>query len=142
MKQFNDIYVGLAVHKDTIAVAIARGLRTKPHYFVEIPNTPAAITELLHQLSSDGEVLNLCCEAGPCGYEIYNKLTNMGQSSNVVVPWLIPRMPGVRIKTDRRDSTSLPKLHADGSLTVGGCPTKSWWRRPGTPGSRRARVAR
>ena len=124
MKQFNDIYVGLDVHKDTIAVALARGLRTKPVYFGEIPNTPAAIAKLPKQLCPDGEVLNFCYEAGPCGYEVYHQLTKLGQSCSVVAPSLIPRMPGVRIKTDRRDAMSLAKLHADGSLTAVWVPDK------------------
>ena len=106
--------MGLDVHKDTIAVAVARCLPTKPSYFGEVPNTPAAITKLLHQLSPDGEVLNFCYEAGPCGYEVYHQLTKLGQSCSVVAPSLIPRMPGVRIKTDRRDIKSLAKPHADG----------------------------
>ena len=90
MKQFNEIYVGLDVHKDTIAVAIARGLRTKPNYFGEVPNTPTAITKLLKQLSPDGEVLNFCYEAGPCGYEVYHQLTRQGHACDVVAPSLIP----------------------------------------------------
>jgi hypothetical protein len=41
---------------------------------------------LLHQLSPDGEVLNFCYEAGPCGYEVYHQLTKLGQSCSVVAP--------------------------------------------------------
>jgi transposase len=68
---------------------------------------------LLHQLSPDGEVLNFCYEAGPCGYEVYHQLTKLGQSCSVVAPSLIPRMPGVRIKTDRRDAMSFPRVCGD-----------------------------
>jgi transposase len=70
------------------------------------------------QLCPDGKVLNFCYQAGPCGCEVYHQLTKLGQSCAVVAPSLIPRMPGVRIKTDRRDTMSLAKLHADGSLTA------------------------
>lgn len=124
MNQFNDIYVGLDVHKDTIAIAVARGVRTKPIYFGEIPNTPAGVSKMLKQLSPDGEVLNFCYEAGPCGYELYHQLTKVGQCCSVVAPSLIPCKPGVRIKTDRRDAISLAKLHADGSLTAVWVPDK------------------
>lgn len=124
MKQFNDIYVGLDVHKDTIAVAIVRGLRSPAQYFGEIANTPQAVTKLLSKLSPEGEVLNLCYEAGPCGYELYHQLSALGHACEVVAPSLIPRKAGVRIKTDRRDAMSLAKLHADGSLTAVWVPGK------------------
>lgn len=124
MEKFNDIYVGLDVHKDTIAVAMVRGVRSPAQYFGEIPNTPQAVDKLLNKLSPDGEVLNFCYEAGPCGYELYHQLTRLGHACNVVAPSLIPRKAGVRIKTDRRDAMSLAKLHADGSLTAVWVPDK------------------
>lgn len=124
MKQFNDIYVGLDVHKASIAVAIVRGARSAPQYFGEIPNTPEAIKKLIHKLSPEGEVMNLCYEAGPCGYELYHQLSNMGHHCAVVAPSLIPQKSGLRIKTDRRDALNLAKLYADNSLTPVWVPDK------------------
>ena len=98
MKQFNEIYVGLDVHKATIAVGIVRGLRNAPHYFGEFPNTPQAIKKLVKKLSPEGEVMNFCYEAGPCGYEVYHQLKAMGQECTVVAPSMIPKKPGDRIK--------------------------------------------
>ena len=84
-------YVGLDVHKDTIAVALAEvGLR--------------------------GE-LRFGYEAGPCWYGIQRQLTGAGHECAVVGPSLIPRKPGERIKTDRRDAINLAKLHRAGELT-------------------------
>jgi len=68
MNKFSNIYVGLDVHKATIAVAVARAGRSDPQYYGEIRNNPGVVRKLLKQLSSDGEVLNFCYEAGPCGY--------------------------------------------------------------------------
>lgn len=124
MKQFNDIYIGLDVHKATIAVAIVRGARSAPQYFGEIANTPEALKKLVSQLSPDGEVMNFCYEAGPCGYELYRQLSSMGHVCAVVAPSLIPQKSGVRIKTDRRDALNLAKLHADNSLTPVWVPGK------------------
>ncbi len=66
MKEFS-VYVGLDVHKDPIAVAIAQAGRSESRYCGEIGNTPQAIRKLMGKLSSDGEILSVCYEAGPCG---------------------------------------------------------------------------
>jgi hypothetical protein len=65
----------LDVHKDTIAVAIVAPDREAPIYWSEIANTPTAVKRLLHKLASDGEVLGVCYEAGPCGYGLYRQIT-------------------------------------------------------------------
>ena len=116
MQEFSK-YVGLDTHKDTIAVAIAEIYGGKPRFYGEIPNTPVAITKLVKKLSQNGETLSFCYEAGPCGYEIYRQLTEMGSVCEVVAPSLIPSKPGDRIKTDRRDCEMLARLHRAGELT-------------------------
>lgn len=124
MEKFNGIYVGLDVHKATIAVAIVRGLRAQAQYFGEIANTPAEIKKLIKRLSPDGEIMNFCYEAGGCGYEVYYQLKKLGQECDVVAPSLIPRKAGTRIKTDRRDAMMLAKLHSSGDLTAVWVPDK------------------
>lgn len=124
MKKFNDIYVGLDVHKATISVAIVRQLRSQPQYIGEIANTPAEIKKLVKRLSPNGEVMNFCYEAGACGYEVYHQLKKLGQECDVVAPSLIPRKAGERIKTDRRDAMMLAKLHSSADLTAVWVPDK------------------
>src|SRR5271166_1690284 len=98
-------YVGLDVHKDTIAVALAEaGLRGEVRVHGKIPNTPAALTALMTKLAAGKKHLRFCYEAGPCGYGIQRQLTSAGHQCAVVAPSLIPRKPGERIKTDRRDA--------------------------------------
>jgi len=111
------LYIGLDVHKDTIAVSIAQSDGSKPRYYGEIANTQKAVEKLVKKLSPDGEVLALCYEAGPCGYGLYRQLTGMGHDCIVVAPSLIPSKPGDRVKTDRRDSESLARLHRANELT-------------------------
>ena len=111
------VYVGLDVHKDSIAVAVAANGRDQAHYRGDIANTPTAIKRLLHKLSPDGEVLGVCYEAGPCGYGIYRQITQMGHDCIVVAPGLIPRKATDRVKTDRRDALTLARLHRAGELT-------------------------
>jgi transposase len=111
-------YVGLDVHKDTIAVAAAEaGKRRDVREYGRIANTPAALKTLAAKLAHGGRDLRFCYEAGPCGYGIQRQLSTAGHECVVVAPSLIPRRPGDRIKTDRRDSINLAKLHRAGELT-------------------------
>mgnify|MGYP005845104827 CR=1 FL=1 len=119
-------YIGLDVHKDTIAVAIALPGRDAPYYHGEMANRPKAIEKLVHRLSRqfDGQVLLFAYEAGPCGYELYWQLSGLGHVCQVVAPGLIPRKPGERIKTDRRDAAKLAMNLRSGTLTPVWVPDK------------------
>ena len=108
------------MHKETIAVALAEGgKRGEVREHGQIANTPAALTALSEKLARGGRDLRFCYEAGPCGYGIQRQLTAAGHECVVVAPSLIPRKPGDRIKTDRRDAINLAKLHRAGELTPG-----------------------
>lgn len=111
-------YVGMDVHKETIAVSVAPSGGGEVRYLGEIANTPQAIAKLVKQLRKDGADLRFCYEAGPCGYGIHRQLSELGWECQVVAPSLIPRKAGDRVKTDRRDSLSLARLHRAGELTA------------------------
>ena len=113
-----DAYVGLDVHKDTIAVAVAFPGRGEPEFRGEIPNNPQSLRRLVKRLGKDGEALSFCYEAGPCGYGAYWQIQELGHRCEVVAPSLIPRKPGERVKTDRRDALKLARLHRAGDLTT------------------------
>jgi len=111
-------YVGLDVHKATIAVALAEaGKRNEVREYGKIANTSAALKTLAARLARGGGTLRFCYEAGPCGYGVQRQLTAAGHDCVVVAPSLIPRKPGERIKTDRRDAINLARLHRAGELT-------------------------
>jgi transposase len=71
MNKYSTKYVGMDVHKEAIAVAIAKEGRADPVYYGEIPNNAEAIRKLVKKVASNGEVVSFCYEAGPCGYEEY-----------------------------------------------------------------------
>jgi transposase len=113
-------YIGLDVHKETIAVAVARVGRAAPESRGEIANKPKTVAKLVERLNQefDGEVLLFCYEAGPCGYGLYRQLLALGHDCQVVAPSLIPKKPGERIKTDRRDACKLARTLRNGDLTA------------------------
>lgn len=112
------LYVGLDVHKASISASTAEEDRNGPVNFIgAIANTPTALKRLAERLAKDGHRLEFCYEAGGCGYGIYRHLTELGHSCTVVATSMIPRKPGERIKTDRRDSQKLAILHRSGDLT-------------------------
>jgi transposase len=113
------IFVGLDVHKGTISVALAEeGQRGEVREYGRIVNTPTDLKKLLDKLGRTGHPLRFCYEAGPCGYGIQRQVTAAGHECVVVAPSLIPRKPGERIKTDRRDASNLARLHRAGELTA------------------------
>lgn len=113
------IYVGLDVHKATVAVAVAEGMRGgEVRQLGNVCHKPEHIAKLAEKLAKGGRRLSFCYEAGPCGYGLHRQLTDLGHDCIVVAPSLIPMKPGDRIKTDRRDAVMLAKLHRAGDLTA------------------------
>ena len=108
-------FVGLDVHADTIAVAVAEPGGTVRSVGV-IPNRPESIRKLVKRLGSP-EQLRACYEAGPTGYVIYWQLTALGVRCEVVAPTLVPVKAGDRVKTDRRDALKLARSCRAGDLT-------------------------
>lgn len=108
-------FVGLDVHSQTIAAAIGDG-HGKAQGLGQFPNRPEAVRKFIERLGGP-EGLKVCYEAGPTGYALYWQLTKMGVDCDVVAPSLIPRKPGEKIKTDRRDAEKLAICFQSGTLT-------------------------
>jgi transposase len=110
-------YVGLDVHKESIAVAVADEGPAEVRFHGTIAATTEALRKLVRRLGSP-ETLRFAYEAGPCGYGVYRILTSFGATCAVVAPSLIPQRSGDRVKTDRRDACGLARLHRAGELTA------------------------
>ncbi len=122
-------YIGMDVHKETIAVAVAEGAGGAVRYLGEVPNNAEAVRRLLKRLAGEGGRLRFCYEAGPCGYGLYRRLAAAGHACAVVAPALIPRKSGERVKTDRCDALNLARLDR-GLDTVESQDQRSRGRRP------------
>jgi transposase len=110
-------FIGLDVHAETIAVAVATKGRGVAEFFGTIPATESAVAALVRKLGPLHQ-LHVGYEAGPCGYGLYRQLTALGVTCTVVAPSLIPVAPGDRVKTDRRDARKLAQLLRAGVLTA------------------------
>ena len=108
--------MGLDVHAETIAIAVAepdgevRSLGT-------IANREDSIRKFIKKLGP-AEQLRACYEAGPTGFVLYWQLAQLGVECAVVAPTLVPKKPGDRVKTDRRDALKLAHCHRNGDLTA------------------------
>ena len=118
MKQPSTLYVGLDVHKDSIAVAyVVQDHGAEVVSLGNIGTRQCDIDQLIRRLQSKSPHLVLVYEAGPCGYWLYRYLTQKGHVCWVVAPSLIPKKPGDRVKTNRRDAIKLARLMRSGDLT-------------------------
>jgi transposase len=109
-------FVGLDVHAETIAVAVAEaGGEVRAHGV--IPNRLESIRKLIGKLGPVGQI-KACYEAGPTGYVLYWQLTQLGVACEVIAPSLVPTKAGDRVKTDRRDAEKLARCYRAGELTA------------------------
>jgi transposase len=113
------LYVGLDVHKDSIAVAYTPEERGADVVSLgRIGTRQADIDKVIRKLQAKGARLVFVYEAGPCGFWLYRYLTRQGLTCVVAAPSLIPRKPGDRVKTDRRDAVTLARAMRSGDLTA------------------------
>jgi len=124
MTEPTTLFVGLDVHKDSMAVAHASADHASEIVYVgQVGTREADLDKLLRRLRSHASRLVVAYEAGPCGDGLYRTLTEKGVSCLVVAPSRIPKAPGERVKTDRRDAAQLARLLRSGDLTSVYVPT-------------------
>src|SRR3984893_7714969 len=119
MGDHSEAFVAFDTSKLRNAVAIADGGRAGEVRFLgEIENTGAATAKLVRKLAAKYSRLTFCYEAGPTGYGLYRLIKSLGHECIVAASSLIPKKPGDRVKTNRRDAVNLTKLLRAGELTA------------------------
>jgi len=111
-------YIGLDVHKETIAVSIAPQNSTEVRRYGIIGGTLDAVDKLVKKLTHEKIELRFVYEAGPCGFVLCRHLRSQGLVCALVAPSLIPKKASDRVKTDRRDADQLARLYRAGELTT------------------------
>lgn len=110
------IHLGLDVAKNMIAVGVLLPGQETPAVD-RIFNDEASVRRLVDRFD-DRSRLRVCYEAGPTGFGLHRLLRSMGVACDVVAPSLIPKAPGDRVKTDKRDARRLARLHRAGELVA------------------------
>src|SRR4051795_13614020 len=101
-----------------ISVALAEeGRQGEMRFLGDIDHTPEAVGRLVTKLAGKYGRLLFCYEAGPTGYGLQRQISALGHDCAVIAPSLIPKRPGERVKTNRRDAVTLARLHRAGELT-------------------------
>src|SRR6202040_2577712 len=119
MSDHSEAFVAFDTSKLRNAVAIADGGRAGEVRFLgEFESSTTATSKLVRKLAAKYQRVTFCYEAGPTGYELHRQIKVLGHECIVVAPSLIPKKPGDRVKTNRRDAVSLAKLLRAGELTA------------------------
>jgi transposase len=124
MSQSSTRFIGMDVHKDSIAVAyVAQDHGAEVMYLGAIGTRQGDIEQMIRKMPSKATHLIFVYEAGPCGYWLYRYFMKKGSGCWVVAPSLLPKKPGDRVNTDRRDAVPRARLARSGDLTAVYVPT-------------------
>ena len=115
MNEVIRFFVGLDVHKESIAIGVAEAGREEPRFVGTVGPDPAELRKALKRIGTPATLL-IVYEAGPSGYGLARDLGTRGYRCEVIAPSKIARRPGDRIKTDRRDALLLARLARSGEL--------------------------
>jgi transposase len=115
-------YIGIDAHEETLAICVLGETGLDPINRFTVSNDPNEIRRAFNRLRSQYD-LHCCYEASCCGYVLQRQLKGMSIACDVIAPSLVPKRPGDRVKTDRRDARKLAEHYRAGQLTVVHPPT-------------------
>lgn len=110
-------FVGLDVHKETIAIGVAGAGDAAPRFIGTVGPVLSSLLTALGRIGAPAS-LRLVYETGPTGFHLARELIGRGYDCQVIATAKIPRRPGERIKTDRRDCQMLARLARAGELVA------------------------
>ncbi len=121
-----EVFVGIDGSKMRNEIAVADGERGgEVRYLGEVDASPDSMRRLVARLGGQHELLHFCFKARPTGYGLHSLITELGHSCSIVAPYLIPREPSDRVKSNGRDAVALAKLLRAGELPAVWLPDAS-----------------
>jgi transposase len=118
MGEYTEAFIGIDAAKARNAVAVAEGGRGgEVRYLGEVDASEQGMRRVVARIAAKYDRVHFCYEAGPTGYGLHRLITGLGHACTVVAPSLIPKKPGDRVKTNRRDAVALARLLRAGELT-------------------------
>ena len=110
-------YVAMDTHKKQHKIALHYPCQEEIVEFT-VNNAIRDIKKMVNKVKKQapGEV-EFCYEAGVCGFTLKRRIEQLDCRCVVIAPSLVPRKPGERVKTDRRDAKKLLMMHKAGLLT-------------------------
>ena len=119
MADYREAFIGIDVAKLRNAIAIAdAGRDGEVRFFGEVDASNSGMRHVVQRISAKFDRAHFCYEAGPTGYGLYRLIKKLGHDCIVAAPSLIPKKPGDRVKTNRRDAVGLAKVLRAGELTA------------------------
>src|SRR5215213_1709787 len=119
MGEYTEAFVGIDAAKARNAIAVAEsGRGGEVRYLGEVDASEQGMRRIVARIAAKYDRVHFCYEAGPTGYGLHRLITGLGYECTVVAPSLIPRRPGDRVKTNRRDAVTLAKLLRADELTA------------------------
>ena len=117
MEQHTEVFVGIDVAKLRNAIAVADGERGGEVRFIgEVDASDDSMRRVIQKIAAKHVRAHFCYEAGPTGYGLHRLITSLGHECVVIAPSLIPRKPGDRVKTNRRDAVALQRAEQERRL--------------------------
>ncbi|MBX5230242.1 IS110 family transposase [Rhizobium sp. NLR9b] len=119
MADYREVFVGIDVAKLKNAIAVAEsGREGEIRFWGEVDASDASMRRVIQRIAAKFDRVHFCYEAGPTGYGLHRLIQSLGHECMVVAPSWIPRKPGDRVKTNRRDALALARLLRAGELTA------------------------
>lgn len=119
MADYREASIGIDVAKLKNAIAVAEpGREGEVRFWGEVDASDTSMRRIIQRIAAKFDRVHFCCEAGPTGYGLHRLIRSLGHECVVVAPLLIPRKPGDRVKTNRRDALVLARLLRAGELTA------------------------
>jgi len=113
---YEEAFVGIDAAKLKNAIAES-GRDGEVRYIGEVEASDASMRRVIQRIAAKFDRVHFC-EASPAGYGLHRLIRSLDHNCMVVAPSLIPRRPGDRVKTNRRDALALARLLRAGELTA------------------------